>query len=755
VKRNTRYQKRTESGQVIVFFALLIPVLFAIGAIVIDVGNWYVHKRHLQTQVDAAALASGPEFVGCFLDPANANLAIASRALGYSGDTLRPGLPTSTSTTPSTTNLQVQEPNDVRVALNATRYWEKTDGVVPGVNGYNDLDNKLDSSDADTLGDPCNERYLDVKATDDEAPPIWGLLPLSPSPKSHAKVEIRDLKSSRGLLPWAVPEIDPAAVAVLFINENPLPGQPIVHHVQPLHEEDVGLPWSTWRTDAGFENVAFNDGQENIGIIVLVSKNDADPLNGVPNTIAGYCGQAPGLVACYGNPASQTSGLSFIHGYTGGGSPSVANPEIRQVELVGGNCTPADLSAPYFVLDGGCSATVRAVIDFGFNGDPQPLTAACATVPGYTWADTGGPGTWEGPVNLPVSSGRNVVNITVSSGNVEQGSSGTCANNQPNSKTFTKVAAPFVADDSPVSSGPVEYLDLDAWRCDGSAPFPDANSVELNDVGNPCYQYWVTVGFQKPHSLTTNYTDPPLLLRMASPSGSQNQAWDCDSGRNFVEEISTGCKTVYVENYADPDGPGPQPAQWNNVLCTGWGPTNLPPPTFGPGPSPYPSDCVITETGDKTGQLREGLHERLETPCYDNKWPDNAAELAAFVGPKGSAYATDPRYVTLIITDNTAFTGSGNEPLPLKYIAGFYVVGWDYHPTQSPGCPDPDGAGPRKGDDPHPVYGVQGTYNHDRDNGDVWGYFVDVVVFGGAGTPSTEKCAFGEAPAACIAVLVE
>lgn len=89
VMRGWVSRSRAEGGQVVVFFALLIPVLFAIGAVVIDVGNWYVHKRHLQTQVDAAALASGPEFVGCFLDPTNANLAIASRALAYSGDTYR------------------------------------------------------------------------------------------------------------------------------------------------------------------------------------------------------------------------------------------------------------------------------------------------------------------------------------------------------------------------------------------------------------------------------------------------------------------------------------------------------------------------------------------------------------------------------------------------------------------------------------------------------------------------------------------
>ena len=78
-----------ESGQVVVMFAVLLPVFFGLGAIVLDIGNWYVHKRHLQTQVDAAALAAAPSFTGCFHDAAAADLAIASTALSYAGDTAR------------------------------------------------------------------------------------------------------------------------------------------------------------------------------------------------------------------------------------------------------------------------------------------------------------------------------------------------------------------------------------------------------------------------------------------------------------------------------------------------------------------------------------------------------------------------------------------------------------------------------------------------------------------------------------------
>ena len=100
-----------ERGQVVIVFALMIPVFFALGSVVMSVGNWYVHKRHLQTQVDAAVLAAGTQFVGCFLDEPGSNDEVRDEALRYAGDTLRD---------PTSANLQIQEPGDVRVALNSS-----------------------------------------------------------------------------------------------------------------------------------------------------------------------------------------------------------------------------------------------------------------------------------------------------------------------------------------------------------------------------------------------------------------------------------------------------------------------------------------------------------------------------------------------------------------------------------------------------------------------------------------------------------
>ena len=98
----------------------------------------------------------------------------------------------------------------------------------------------------------------------------------------------------------------------------------------------------------------------------------------------------------------------------------------------------------------------------------------------------------------------------------------------------------------------------------------------------------------------------------------------------------------------------------------------------------------------------------------------------------GYDFTNDPRYVTLIITDNTAFSSS-NTAEPVKYFAGFYATGWDTG----------NGSGKPKGCYGYPIAGTCGNPNNDahpllgclagnitsRDNGDMWGHFVKFVTF--------------------------
>ena len=67
---------------------MLTPALIFLFLLVIDVGNWYV-QRHLQMEVDAAALAGGAYFGDCFSsDPSiagAANNTIRNAATKYGG----------------------------------------------------------------------------------------------------------------------------------------------------------------------------------------------------------------------------------------------------------------------------------------------------------------------------------------------------------------------------------------------------------------------------------------------------------------------------------------------------------------------------------------------------------------------------------------------------------------------------------------------------------------------------------------------
>src|SRR2546426_1046069 len=50
-------QLKEERGGILIIVAVGLFALIFLAALVIDVGNWKEHKRHLQLQADAAALA--------------------------------------------------------------------------------------------------------------------------------------------------------------------------------------------------------------------------------------------------------------------------------------------------------------------------------------------------------------------------------------------------------------------------------------------------------------------------------------------------------------------------------------------------------------------------------------------------------------------------------------------------------------------------------------------------------------------------
>lgn len=593
-----RGESQSERGAYVVLFALVLPLILILSVVVVDVGNWWVHRKHLQTLVDAGALAAAPGFVGCsyqFGNPPAANVAIRDTALAYSGDPTRD---------PATKNLQVQQPGSVHVLLNSDRFWQ------PGypMNGGAGLDYTWDIDGDGAGGDPCSERSLDVKATDDKVPLLFGFIPFVADPKRRARIEVRQVVEQNGMLPWAVPEVEPAAVAALFVDEN---SGDVIARQRLVKGDDVNLPFLEWVTSGldwtttpptdPFAQSRVDLRFENTGIVILVSK--VEVLPDLSGTLTDICTGDP-LISCYAGDGNQ-DGLTFIHGWSdANGTP--AAPVVRDVSVINKTCE--DPSAPYFIRTGDCELGARAVIHFGDNPAFDPRTAVVALdAPGCNRRNGcemtyRGPGAadetiWETRPTQNAKfaddfSGRSTFSINVTT-EFPVG-----VTNKP--PPFAGVAHPYVAEpaDPPPNysppdvggAGPVEYLKLTTVD-----PVPDANSRNTGDP--PLASVIVTVGLRPPFQIESPL-EPPVVLRVGSPSGSQNQAVDCDKSINFQTEIANGCKTTYRENYGDWDEDGDK--EWSDLLCADYpNGAGLPPDTFFPSPVP---DCVRVETGDRSGR---------------------------------------------------------------------------------------------------------------------------------------------------------
>src|SRR5436305_1555816 len=123
-----------QRGAMAVVVGLLFPALLGLGVLAVDVGNWYVHKRELQTQADAAALA-GAAYLKFPCD----NAPITAGAQSYAGKDHNnfANVPTARST----------------FLLNQTNFSGQSN---PG--------------DSDLSGSPCNDKAVDVKMTEKDIP---------------------------------------------------------------------------------------------------------------------------------------------------------------------------------------------------------------------------------------------------------------------------------------------------------------------------------------------------------------------------------------------------------------------------------------------------------------------------------------------------------------------------------------------------------------------------------------------------------
>ncbi len=310
---------------------MLTPALIFLFLLVIDVGNWYVHKRHLQMEVDAAALAGGAYFGDCFSsDPSIA---------GAANDTIRNAATKYGGGAGSTYNV----PGGGASARIATLFNSKTFPVGgPG------------ADDTETNG-PCETPHLmlDVKQSEADVPFILGGLisAFVPSAKktidainARARVELKKETIVQGSLPLAVPDVDPRHVTVTFIDEAT--GSAIAPALSLTKGSSAG-GLNYW---TGSASLAV-PGDKKIGARIGIGGQA-----GTCNAAAGTGGS--GFV-CYDYDSSGI-GLAVVQGVGSGGTVDAPKPRVWATT----SCTGSPFFSDVFVVAPAttCAASVQAVL---------------------------------------------------------------------------------------------------------------------------------------------------------------------------------------------------------------------------------------------------------------------------------------------------------------------------------------------------------------------------------------------------------
>ena len=477
-----------ERGAVLVMVILWLPVLVLMAALVVDVANWFVHKRHLQMQADAAALAAAADWVypGCD------DNAIDARAREYGGGTY---------------NAQIggTASNNVHLLINSETYYGQATPV----------DSTVDTDP------PCQAAMIDVKLTETDLPWYFKIAQV-PFINARARVSIVQADTLQGALPVGVPDSRPEKVKVMFVDQTT--GATLGERELTLTGSSGG--YALWDNASAPLPVSID--RAKIG--VRVAMGGGSSLT---------CG-AP-LVSCY--DAGALGGVLQIRGWQSGSVTVTQSPEARDVRLLPGTCTGAYFSSS----SAACVAAVNAQIDFG-PGNPLTTVGAKVTAnvggnQSYTLTYDATTGRWQSLAEIPVPALAGPVDVNLAWEKTIGTNNGIACNNRGNNPckgTFPAVHRIFSG--SEARSGPI----VEARVRDANAPALDAHSMEMCATG--C-THDLVVELKLVGSLedAQSVNDPPVALRVIG--GSQNQSLDCDPAKsNLKDEIATGCGPTYTKN---------------------------------------------------------------------------------------------------------------------------------------------------------------------------------------------------------------
>jgi hypothetical protein len=726
--RDMTRARHEERGQVIVLGAVMIPVLLLLAALVIDVGNWYTHKRQLQNRADAAAFAAAVEYgknwKACVqtADPmlkASTGQEIADSARQYAGDPDATDYAGDVLPTGPLENTQIANQSKLDVAINSTSYDNNTD-YSDGAPGLNNGDPCYAHTTADSISAPGY--WTDVKVQERDLPSLFGGigLPLSRN-GARARVDIRPAVSGTRFLPLAVPNNVISKVQVRYYKEcgsgaPSLIGQP--HDLAPLPAADQsafaiaggGMLWalpSTADPTVGDKSKSFDLAMPSydpacgdyvpVGVEVRVASQDDVDLNQSCNALL-----ASKFADCFHR-------LSQIRVWNDGNADN--QPRIPRVSLTGGCGGLADAYFSYLPTASlNCKYDATVEVNWGTRDDGNKKVAANFSVKanGVTlnlvswdanttaiYASSGGAIT-ANPGPNPVS-----LNLSWTDTNTSHSWQGNqCANGSNNPCKYSGSPAghqAFVGTKS--TAGAVALVRTSMAQTVNGTPGSPFDNHRSGGSGFDCnnsdtcavYPTVGTVGVLRTGVLTT--------LRLDDPQA--NQTLQCDpavaQGQEF-QVFQTGCTPWYGANkWASPWWIGspkhcPDPGQW-----------------FGSGSMPMGTNssgnfwqCVLTAPGMSTGQVGDDIAVATDNcdtinnnscqqfDCnYDGNYDGKTGNPNGWVQQGGDSRY--PRVVNLFIVpyqSSKGLTGAG-DTIPILGFASFYVMNWTgANNNQNDPCPD-------------------------------------------------------------------
>ena len=693
---------RAEDGQVLAIVAVVSVVLLLFAALVIDVGNWFSHKRQLQNRADAGALAAGSEwatkFTACAQGgvPADtAGKAIARIGQQYAGNPNPDPDPPGTGYDPTLTppvNTETANQSNVEVFINST----DEDSTVSDGGG---------PCFKHPPGDPTSPQggyWTDVRVKERNLQSFFGSIgiPLTRN-IARARVELRQVDTvTQGVLPFVGETADVAPCAwVQFVRDdgtgssgNPVPGLP------PTLLQGTGS--RTYATAAG-NNIVFTMPAYNISARITIG-----------SLTNGACSFATtNKVSFAASPSSL--GLAYLHsGYNGPARTPLQSPGARSITInpAGGACPDT-----YFVKKAtACTVGVQAVIDFG---DPGPGDNPVANLGASVTATMNGgapvnltyigAGLWQNATSFTIApnSGRNQFTVNwartlgtiTGTGNCNSTGGNPCKGNFGG---FNQMV--YSADDG---SGPVatlKVLDSAGVTQPGFAPTGSSVSLKLQ--------------------LALSSFDPAkLVIIRGSVQGTDNRtsAVDCGygTGSNALRDaIEFGCPPV----------PGPPNGYQKNTRNDGGAP---PQRTFSCTPFSLSViwDCLSEQpvVGNRTGPVEQAMQVRFG--CTPNNFPN--PYIPGWIPAPG-----DPRISTIFLTSYGTLEGNGDFPI-VDWVT-VYVTGFNRKNNQQ--CAS---------DAPRPPNATnQGT--------ELWGHYISLVDISGNTQPGPSACDLSVQGLLCAPALV-